>query len=133
MVQSGLRRWIVTPEIAGSNPVVPASAEVAQPVEHGPEKAGVPSSTLGLGTISFLLLAEKSCNERFVALSRASLQWNGVRVMYCWSAVLMHSMWFGMPACLGITLWRTLQKTLGMAPSLWISIAGPTRRQSAKW
>ena len=89
VVQSGLRRWIVTPEIAGSNPVVPASAEVAQPVEHGPEKAGVPSSTLGLGTISFLLLAEKSCNERFVALWRASRQWNGVRVRYYWSAVLM--------------------------------------------
>ena len=62
VVQPGPRRLIVTQEIAGSNPVVPARnflskarAEVAQAVEHRPEKAGVPSSTLGLGTRFFRL------------------------------------------------------------------------------
>jgi hypothetical protein len=78
VVQSGLRRWIVTPEIAGSNPVVPASAEVAQPVEHGPEKAGVPSSTLGLGTIPFLKFADISSKLRCRAHSRALRQRNDV-------------------------------------------------------
>lgn len=47
-------------------------AEVAQPVEHGPEKAGVPSSTLGLGTIPSPNVREKLCNERCIALSLAS-------------------------------------------------------------
>ena|GEM_PF-4516525 len=73
VVQPGPRRLIVTQEIAGSNPVVPARnflskarAEVAQAVEHRPEKAGVPSSTLGLGTthLNFSILSQKSVIER---------------------------------------------------------------------
>ena len=57
---SGLGRWPVTPEVAGSNPVSLANnslrvthserAGVAQLVEHTTENCSVPSSILGLGT-----------------------------------------------------------------------------------
>ena len=41
-------------------------------VEHGPEKAGVPSSSLGLGTIRYPKLSGKSSNERCLASSRCT-------------------------------------------------------------
>ena len=41
-------------------------------VEHGPEKAGVPSSSLGLGTISYQKSSGKSSNERHLASSRCT-------------------------------------------------------------
>ena len=48
-------RLPVTQEVAGSNPVVPASGQIAQSVEHLSEKQGVGSSILPLATEFFIL------------------------------------------------------------------------------
>ena len=66
VVQPGLTRLPVTQEIAGSNPVDPAIvlftgmnkiffAEIAQSVEQWTENPRVPSSTLGLGTLLYMI------------------------------------------------------------------------------
>ena len=59
-------------------------------VEHGPEKAGVPSSSLGLGTISSPKLSDKSSNERYLASSHCAQHGNCVLSLARQNSVVKH-------------------------------------------
>jgi hypothetical protein len=113
-------------------------AEVAQLVEHGPEKAGVPSSNLGLGTISLVIPSStKNAASDDCLLSCATM--NTATAFSTPNAERPFSRYFhGLQHVFGLwkTLWRSAVKWPKIRPLLWISPAtasrGPGRDRGAE-